>query len=132
MSLTAIESYLLSWISDMSASCNRVSVFRTRRSVARRFRMAMILSTRPSDTDPEHIGAGCPVPHAAAIAVRPCESFERTLDGNDEDTADASACDDGARAARRRTLRFPGASAHARPRAAVARANDAVGPPRRR
>ncbi len=40
----------------------------------------MILSTRASDTDPKHIGAGCPVPHAATIAVRPCESFERTLD----------------------------------------------------
>src|SRR5437763_710444 len=127
MSLTAIESYLLSWISDMSASCNRVSVFRTRRSVARRFRAAMILSTRPSDTNPEQTGARCPVPHAAAIPVHPSESFQLTLGGNDEDTADAGAFDDGTRTARRGTVRFSGVAVHARPRAASARADDPVG-----
>src|SRR5262245_33671186 len=77
----------------MSASCNRASVFRTRRSVARRFRPAMIISTGASHSDPEHIGAWCPVLHAAAISVPPCRPCARTFNGNDEHTADADACD---------------------------------------
>src|SRR5215510_2995767 len=104
----------------MSASCNRVFVCRTRRSVARRFRTAMIHPICPSDVDPVQIRAFCPVPHAATLAVHPPEPFGLTLDGNDEDTAAAATCDDGARAARRTTLRSSGVLIHARPRAAVA------------